>query len=79
MSGQTAVPPLPSGLQYVQVETGWGHAAAIRSDGLAAEWGDNGYNPSLGTDLAQITGGAKRALGLHNDGSPVSSVDSLAG
>lgn len=73
--GQTSVPPLPSGLEYVEVSAGSDHVVARRSDGSVVGWGDNSYGqldvPALpaGVDYVAIEAGGGVTLALLSDGS----------
>ena len=56
--GQCNVPPLPSGLTYVEIAAGDGHTVARRSDGSVVAWGDNYYGqcnvPALPAGLTYV-------------------------
>jgi len=44
-SGQCIAPTLPPGLSYVQVEANGEHTLALRSDGVAVDWGNTWGTP----------------------------------
>jgi hypothetical protein len=56
--GQLAVPPLPPGLQYVELAAGSFHCLARLSDGTVVGWGDNTYGqcnvPSAPSGLSYV-------------------------
>ena len=77
-AGQCNVPPLPTGLNYVEVAAGRDHSLARRSDGSVVAWGDNSNNgqcnvPPLppGLSYVQIVAGRLSSLARRSDGSAV--------
>ncbi len=83
--GQTDVPALPAGLEYVEVAAGGFHTVARRSDGSVVAWGANYYGqldvPPLPAGLAyvQIAAGLFHTIARRSDGSVVAWGDNTHG
>ncbi|MBM7821208.1 alpha-tubulin suppressor-like RCC1 family protein [Cellulosimicrobium cellulans] len=76
--GELDVPPLPEGLDYVDVDAGGQFVLALRSDGQAVAWGrDEGVRdiPALpeGLRYVDVAAGANWSLFLRSDGNLVGS------
>jgi hypothetical protein len=73
-SGQCDVPPLPSGVTYVELAAGDNHCIARRSDGTAVAWGFNGAGqcdvPGLpaGLTYVEVAAGFAHSLARRSDG-----------
>jgi len=76
--GLDRVPPLPTGLTYVEVSAGSNHMAARLSDGSVVAWGDNTFGQCnvpvlpLGVSYASIDAGGGVTTARLSDGSVAS-------
>ncbi|MFT7486147.1 MAG: hypothetical protein ACI9F9_002001 [Candidatus Paceibacteria bacterium] len=67
------VPPLPTGLSYVEIDAGNAHTLARRSDGSVVAWGDNGYGQcdvpvlAAGLSFSEISAGGYLDFLLFGD------------
>ena len=75
--GQNNVPPLPSGLSYVEIDAGYSHAVARGDDGSIVAWGNNGSGqtdvPALpaGLSYVEVAAAAYHTVARRSDGSVV--------
>jgi alpha-tubulin suppressor-like RCC1 family protein len=59
---------VPAGLtDVVQIDAGWNHSTALKSDGTVLEWG-NGHGASGATEIVQISVSSFHTLALKMDG-----------
>jgi hypothetical protein len=77
LHGQCSVPPLPTGVEYVEIAAGGLHTVARRSDGTVVTWGYDGEGqcrvPALpaGLEYVEIAAGTMHTLARRSDGSVV--------
>ena len=75
--GQCDIPPLETGMSYIQVSAGWVHIVLLRSDGSAVAFGHNSCGqcdiPPLeaGMSYIQVSAGGRHTVLLKSDGTAV--------